>query len=137
MENITSADELKNAIQLLEFDQAEKLHRLKEQSLKSIEILKPVNILKSAVKDIVTSPHLLDNMLDTGVGLATGFLTKKIFIGSSVNIIRKLLGGILQLGITQAATQNSEFIKSFGRFVFQRIFVKNALNTEKPWQIKK
>ena len=130
METITTSDELKNAIQLLEFDQAEKLHRLKEQSLISIEILKPVNILKSAVKDIVTSPHLLDNMLDTGVGLATGFLTKKIFIGSSVNIIRKIFGAVLQLGVTQAATQNSEFIKSFGRFVFQRIFIRNGLNSK-------
>ena len=131
MENITSVDGLKNAIQLLEAEQAEKLQQLKEQSLQSIEILKPVNILKSAVKDFVSSPHLLDNVIDTGVGLATGFLTKKIFIGSSVNVIRKLLGGVLQLGITSMATQNSDFIRSFSRFVFHRIFAKKALNSAK------
>ena len=130
MENITSYDDLKNAIQFLEVEQAEKLQRLKEQSLLSIEILKPVNILKSVVKDIVSSPRILDNMIDTGVGLATGFLTKRIFIGSSVNIIRKLLGTVLQLGVTQVATQNSEFIKSFGRFIFQRILIKKGLNSK-------
>ena len=131
MENINSVDELKNAIQILQVEQADKLQRLKEQSLLSIEIIKPMNLLKSAVKDIVSGPHLLDNMVDTGVGLATGFLTKKIFIGSSVNIIRKLLGGVLQLGITSMATQNSDFIRSFSRFVFHRIFAKKALNSAK------
>jgi hypothetical protein len=70
-------------------------------------------------------------MLDTGVGLATGFLTKKIFIGSSVNLLRKLLGSVLQLGVTTIATQNSDFITSFGRFVFQKIFIKNGLNSKK------
>jgi hypothetical protein len=131
MENITSIDGLKNAIQLLEVEQAVKLQRLKEQSLLSIEILKPVNILKSAVKDIVSSPFLLDYMLDTAVGLATGFLTKRIFIGSSVNILRKLVGSVLQLVITSVATRNSDFVKSFGRFAFQRIFIKNVLNSKK------
>jgi hypothetical protein len=130
MENITSIAGLKNAIQLLEVEQAEKLEQLKEQSLLTVEILRPANLLKSALKDIVSSPHLLDNMLDTGVGLATGFLTKKIFIGSSVNILRKLFGSLLQLGVTTVATQNSDFITSFGRFVFQRIFIRNGLNSK-------
>jgi hypothetical protein len=129
MENITSTDGLKNAIQLLEVEQAEKLQRLKEQSRLTVEILRPANLLKSAVKDIISSPHLLDNMLDTGVGLVTGFISKKIFIGTSANIFRKLFGSVLQLGVTSVATQNSDFIKSFGRFVFQRIFIKKGLNS--------
>jgi hypothetical protein len=131
MENITSTDRLKNAIQLLEVEQAEKLQRLKEQSRLTVEILRPANLIKSAVKDIVSSPHLLDNVLDTGVGLVTGVLTKRIFIGSSVNIVRKLVGSVLQLGVTSVATQNSDFIRSFGRFAFHKIFNKNALNSKK------
>jgi hypothetical protein len=129
MENITSADRLKNAIQLLEVEQAEKLQLLKEQSRLTVEILRPANLIKSAVKDIVSSPHLLNNMLDTGVGLATGFLSRKLFIGTSANIFRKLFGSVLQLGVTSVATQNSDFIKSFGRFVFQRVFIRKGLNS--------
>lgn len=131
MEDITSVDKLKNAIQLLEEEQAEKLGQLKEQSLRAVEVLKPFNIIKNAVKDIVLMPHLVDNMLDTGVGLATGFLTKKIFIGSSVNLVRKLVGSLVQLGVTRAATQNSDLIKSFGKFVIHRIFTRKRLNLKK------
>jgi hypothetical protein len=130
MENITSIDGLKNAIQLLEVEKAEKLKRLKEQGRLTVEILKPSNLIKSVVKDIISSPHLLDNMLDTGVGLVTGFLSKKIFIGSSANIFRKLFGSVLQLGVTSVATQNSDFIKSFGRFLYQRIFIRKGLNSK-------
>jgi len=130
MDNITSMDELKNAIQLLEVEQSEKLQQLKKQSLLSIEIIKPLNLFKNAVKDIVKSPRLLDSMLDTGVGLATGLITKRIFIGTSANILRKLIGTVLQLGITEAATKNSDFIKSVGRFAFHKIFIKNGLKSK-------
>jgi hypothetical protein len=130
MENVSSADGLKYAIQLLEVEQVEKLQLLKEQSHLIAEILKPANLLRSALKDIVLSPHLLEDMVDTGVGLATGFFSKKIFIGSSVNLFRKLFGSVLQVGITTIVTQNSEFIKSFGQFLFQRISVKNRLNSK-------
>ena len=130
MDNITSMDELKNAIQLLEVEQSEKLQQLKKQSLLSIEIIKPLNLFKNAVKDIVKSPRLLDNMLNTGVGLATGLITKRIFIGASASIFRKLLGTVLQLGITEAATKNSDIIKSVGRFALHKIFIKKGLKSE-------
>jgi hypothetical protein len=126
MENITSVDRLKDAIQLLEIEKTEKWQLLKKQSLITVEIFKPANLLKSAAKELVSSPRLIENLFGTIVGLATGFLTKRIITGSSVNIARKLLGSVLQFGVTTIATKNSDSIKSFGRFVFRRIFIKNG-----------
>jgi hypothetical protein len=131
MEDISSADKLKDAIQLLETEQAEKWQLLKKQSLYAVEIFKPANLLKNAAKELVSSPRLLENLLGTIVGLATGFLTKKIITGSSVNIARKLLGSVLQFGVTTIATQNTDSIKSFGRFLFQRILNRNGVNYKK------
>jgi hypothetical protein len=126
MENITTDDGLKNAIQLLEEKQAEKWQLLKEQSLYTVEIFKPANLLKKAVKEFVSSPRLIDNLLETGVGLATGLLTRRIITGSSVNIIRKLLGSIVQFGVTTLATKNSDSIISFVRFIVHRISIKKV-----------
>jgi hypothetical protein len=131
MESITTADRLKDAIQLLEIEQAEKWQLLKKQSLITVEIFKPANLLKSAAKELVSSPRLIENLLGTIVGLATGFLTKKIITGSSVNIARKLLGSVLQFGVTTIATQNTDSIKTFGRFLFQRILNRNGVNYKK------
>jgi hypothetical protein len=64
------------------------------------------------------------------MGLATGYLSKKIFIGASGNKIRKLIGSIMQFGITNVVTQNSDAIKSFGRSLFQHFFHKKEKNIE-------
>ena len=86
MENITSKNSLKNAIQLLEVEQAIQGQLLKEQFYLTCESLKPVNLIKSTLKDIVLSPNLIDRILGNAIGLATGYLSKKIFIGTSGNI---------------------------------------------------
>jgi|SRR5664280_737785 len=130
MQNITSTLELKNAIQLLEAEQAENWHLMKEQFFLAIESLKPVNLIKATLKDISASPHLVDNIVATTMGLATGYLSKKVFIGTSGNIIKKLIGTILQFGITNVFAQNSDSIKLFGQSLLQRFFRKKEMNTE-------
>lgn len=125
MENITSATALKNAIQLLEAEQEINGQLLKEQFYLTVESLKPANLLRSTFHDVVSSPHLVDDLLGTAVGLATGFVSKKVvMIGASGNIIRKLIGSALQLGITTVVSQHPETIKSIGQFIFQRILHK-------------
>ena len=132
MQNITSVAELKNAIQILEFEQNLKGKILKEQFYLVYENFKPVNLLTGTLKDIVKSPYLIDNILGTAMGLATGYLSKKIFIGASGNKIKKIIGSILQFGITNVITQNSDSIKTFGRSLFQHFLRKKEMNTEKP-----
>lgn len=129
---MTSTLELKNAIQLLEAEQAENGHLLKEQFFLVIESLKPVNLLKSAIKDISSSPYLVDNIVGTAMGLATGYLSKGMFVGTSGNKIKKLIGTILQFGITNVIAQNSDSIKLFGRSLFQHFFRKKEIYTKKP-----
>jgi hypothetical protein len=125
MENITSATALKSAIQLLEVEQDIKEQLLKEQFYITFESLKPANLLRSTFHEVVSSPHLVDDILGTAVGLATGFVSKKVvMIGASGNIIRKIIGSALQLGITTVVSQHPETIKSIGHFIFQRILHK-------------
>jgi len=124
MQNITTTLELKNAIQFLEVEQAFKGQELKDQFYITYQSLKPANLILGTLKDIATSPNLIDNLLGTVIGLGTGYLSKKIVVGASGNIFRKLLGSILQVGVTNAVAQHPEGIKSFGQFIFQQIFRK-------------
>ena len=95
MQNITSVAELKNAIQLLEVEQNLKGKILKEQFYLVYENFKPVNLLTGTLKDIVKSPYLIDNILGTAMGLATGYLSNKTIVSTSGNLVRKLIGSIL------------------------------------------
>jgi len=147
MEYITSASTLKNAIQLLEIEQDIAGQLLKKQFYITYESLKPVNLLKSTFHEVISSPHLVDDVIGTGVGLATGFVSKKIvMIGASGNIIRKLLGAVLQLGVTTIVSQHPETVKSIGNFIFQRILRKkdkvlplykeNGMQKTEVWKLK-
>jgi len=119
MEAITTTDELKNAIQILEFDQQIREQQLKEQVYLAIESLKPVNLIKSTLHEVVSSPYLIDNLLGVAMGLTSGYITKKIALGKSVNVIRKILGSILEFGITNVVAQNTDSIKTFGQSIYQ------------------
>jgi hypothetical protein len=130
MQNITNAAELKNAIQLLQEEELIKRQLLKEQLNLTFESLKPINLLKKTVKDISTSPELIDSIIGHVAGLASGYLTNKIFVGKSGNLLKKIIGVILQLGVTKVVSQYPDAIRSFGRFIIDYFLRKKDTDSE-------
>lgn len=132
MQKIESVAELKNAIQVLEVEQSEKGQLLKEQFFIIYKSLRPVNFLMSTVKDIASSPYLIDNILGAAMGLVSGFLTRKIFIGASGNKLKKLIGHVLQFGVINFVAMHPGAIKTIGWSIIQRFTRKKRMNTIKP-----
>lgn len=132
MENINCTADIKNAIQLLEAEQAVKEKLLKEQFHLTFESLKPVSLLRSTIKDISSSPYLIENIIGAATGLATGFISRKIIVGASGNILRRLFGAILQFGVTNLVASHSDGIRSFTQSLFQHFFHKRNTKIEKP-----
>jgi hypothetical protein len=130
MQTITSVSELKTSILFLEAEQSIKGQLLKEQLFRTYESLKPVNLIRNTLKELSTSPYLVDNISGTAMGLLGGFLSKKIFVGTSGNLIRKLLGSVLQFGVTNVVAQNSEVIKTVGQTVLHHFFRKKLMNSK-------
>ena len=124
MENITSSAALKDAILLLETEQSIREQVLKERFYFAFESLKPVNILKNTMNDITSSPYLIDNLMGTVLGLATGYLSKKLVVGVPVSIVRKLFGTALQLGVTNVVARHPDALKLIGQFLVHRILRK-------------
>jgi hypothetical protein len=124
MKNTTSVARLKKNIQLLEEEQAFKGQLLKEQFYLTYESFKPGKLLGNTLKEMVASPYFVENVIDTTIGLATGYLSRKIVVGASSNIIRRLLGSLLQTGVTSFVTKHPDTIKSVGQAFLQNIFRK-------------
>jgi hypothetical protein len=116
MQTITATKRLENAIQLLKIDQAIQKQLLREQFQITYESLKPANLLKSSLKEIVTSPDLITNILSNVIGLTTGYFSNKIVVGTSSNVIRRILGSLLQVGVTNTVTNHPDAIKSIGMY---------------------
>jgi len=130
MRTISQTVRLHDAIQLLEEEKAYKGILLKEQFLISYESLKPINLIRSTFKEISTSPILGDNVLGAVMGLASGYLSKKIVVGGSGNIFRKLIGSVLQFGVANAVAQHPDAIRLIGQFIMQFFHRKNEVNSE-------
>lgn len=122
MEKISSTQQLQMAILLLEEEQAFKLQLMKEQFHLAYESLKPVNLIKSTLNDISSSPYLVNNLLSAIVGLFSGYVSKAAITGRSKNKFRRFLGIVIQFGITNIIAQNGKAIKSFGQYISHRIF---------------
>jgi hypothetical protein len=124
MENINSAAELKLAISEKQFELAVQGELLKEELFATFESLKPVNIIKNSLNEITSSPYLMENMLSAVVGLVGGYVSKKITIGTSHNIFRKIMGTALQFGVTNLVAQHPEALKNVGQLILEKIFHK-------------
>jgi hypothetical protein len=124
MENINSAAELKLAIQAKQFEHAIQGELLKDQLMIAFESLKPISLIKNTLSELTSSPYLIENMMSAITGLATGYVSKKIAIGTSHNIFRKIMGSVLQFSVTNLIAQHPEVLKNLGQIIIEKIFHK-------------
>jgi len=109
MQKITSAAGIKTAIHLLEIEQDEKWLQMKDQFYVTYESLKPARVLKGTLKEITSSPYLIENILGAVTGLAARYLTKKLVVLASGTVA-----------------------KTIGHHIAQRIQRNKELNPLKP-----
>jgi hypothetical protein len=124
MQKITSTSGLKDAIRLLEDQQDLQGKLLKEQFYFFTESLKPINLIKSAFSEVITSPDLSRNILNISIGIITSLFASGVIKGPSGNIIKKLLGNILKIGVPFILANNREAIQSLVQNILHRVFQK-------------
>jgi hypothetical protein len=129
MQQITSTVDLKEAIRQLEIKSNLEETCLKEDFQYALKSLNPFNILSDTIDRATSTPLLLDNIIGTLLGLATGFLSKKIIIGKTGNRLRVLFGSVIQYVVLNLISQRSNAIKSIGLHLVQSIFKNKKHNT--------
>jgi|ERR1019366_1002579 hypothetical protein len=121
MKKKNETEALNERIVLLQNKQALELKILKEQFHLTYESLKPNNLLKSTVHEVVSSPDIKDKILNNVIGLATGYLSRKVLLRASHNPIKNILGTVLQFAIANVVAKHSDTIKSTGENILQHI----------------
>jgi len=109
----TAVDSLKESIRLLEIQQAEEGQILKEQFKITYESLKLVNLVKSSLKELTDSVEIKTNLFESIISIFTGYLSKKLMIKSDGNIFKRILGLVVQFGVTNLVAKNAETIRIF------------------------
>jgi hypothetical protein len=125
MQHINSADKLKATISELEQKRALEKRMLKEQSLEAYDSIKPVNLIRSAVQDVAETPDLQDRLINATAALVAGSLSNLIFQGVSHSPLKKLVGTVIQFGVTKIIVDNPEVVKAIGLGIYKLITHKS------------
>jgi hypothetical protein len=101
---------LEAEIAFLKNKQAEDLLILKEQYYRTVESFKPVNLIKSATREFISSPNLKSNVINGAIGIGTSYLTKNLLNEDSVNPIKRVLGKVLKFAVKNFIGKKSKKI---------------------------
>ncbi len=98
--NNNQSELLNQAIESLELQQKNELRDIKNQFEKVCDSIRPINILSETISDFRSMHDVRNNVLTNVVSVATGYLSKRLILGSSQNMFKKIGGYLLQYAVT-------------------------------------
>src|SRR5438094_281099 len=101
MRKISTVAELKASIAELELKTKQQEQALKENAKSAVRSIRPGNLLRLGINKLATTPDIRRTAINTFVGLAAGYITRKFVVGKSKNIFKRTLGAAVQAGITR------------------------------------
>lgn len=119
---INNARELRVAIEALEVKKQLQKVELISQFHETADSLKPGNLIKSAIGNIMPS-EVLGNVLKTAGSVGVGLLTGKLMGGVvGVSTGGKLLTNLLNQTATRTVVNNVDTIKAYGTAIIHNLF---------------
>ncbi len=118
---------LKEEIAALEIRQAEEGRLLKEHLVVVYDMLKPINLVKNAFDEIASAVDSRKSLINSLIGLVTGYFAQKMIIGSKPGLIKKLTGVLLNYGVAAAISRYAESIKIFGLQLISQFFRQKSI----------
>ena len=125
MRNKNETEALNDLIIIQEMRYADDLAQLKNQFNVAYESVKPINLVKNLIHDVTSSPEIKNDLFTNIIGFGTGFLSKKLLLGSTHNPIKKVFGTLFEFAVANTVSKHSEGIKTIGGNLFKRFFNKN------------
>jgi hypothetical protein len=121
---------LKEAIVLLKTKQVQELTAIKTQLDLAYQSFSPSKFIKNALHDAVALPEVKNGFIDTLIGLTTGYLSKKMLIGSSNNPLKNMIGMVLEFTVANFTAKHTFIIKKVSSLLVNRILNKSKKQTQ-------
>jgi hypothetical protein len=121
---IKNAEELDIAIAELELKAAEQKKDLQETFKAVSEKFKPLNLVKSGFRSVFSGENKGD-LVNILLGLGSGFLSRKLFVGKSTGVVGKTVGKAIQWGMAGLVSKNAEKIKQKAGELIDKIFKRH------------
>jgi len=128
MKNKSATNTLNDLILIEEMKYDNDLNQLKNQFDVAYQSVQPINLIKNLVHKVSASPEIKNDLLSNIIGFGTGFVSKKILLGSLHNPVTKVLGTIFEFAVANMVSKNADGIKTIGGNLLKHFFKKNKTN---------
>ena len=115
MQNLKSSELLSQTILVLEAKQSDEAVLFKEKIQGFYESLMPINLIKNSLNQMAGTDRLKDNLISASIGIAAGYLSKRIFEGLSSSPFRRFIGTFIMYIIANSLARNLHVINFFVR----------------------
>jgi hypothetical protein len=130
MKNKNETEALNELIIIQEMRYANDLAQLKNQFDVAYESIKPLNLVKNLFREVTASPEIKNDLVSNVIGLGTGFISKKLLLGSSHNPVKKIFGTLFEFAVANMVSKHTDSIKLIGGNLLKHFLKKNKSKQE-------
>lgn len=113
MEKQSPKEALRESIRQLEIQQTKEGEELKAQFKATYESLKLVNLVKSSLKEVTESVEIKNTLFESIISVVSGYVSRKLMVSKNSNPFLKIVGLVMQFGITNLVAKNAEVIREY------------------------
>jgi len=88
------------------------------------ESMKPSNLLKAGISNMAAGPMLGEGLIKTAAGVGIAMLSKRLFLGKSPGIAKKVVGTVLEVAAANTTISQADKIKAYGKSIYRNLFRK-------------
>ena len=109
--------------QIIELERQQEVFKndLIDFSKQILEKLKPASLIHEAFSELKKDSTLSTDVVSGFIGIATGYISKILFQGTSHSPVRRLFGNALMLGVAGLVSRYPDGIKKIGKEVSRGI----------------
>lgn len=104
--------------------------QLKVHYHRTYESLRPVNIIRDTIKNVFVSPELKTGIVNYLMGIASGFIVKKVITGRSSSTLASLAGMVMELVVSRKVSSNGAEIRVLAALILRKIMDRTASGKE-------
>jgi hypothetical protein len=113
--NTPNATELlEERIKLLETEHTESRRAFRKILAETGDSLRPASMIRNMLSHTVSDNEVKAPVLDSAIGLATGFVARKLLLGSVHNPLTRMAANLVQAGISSYVAKHPDAIKNAG-----------------------
>lgn len=114
MNTLNATELLEQRIQLLESEQRESRQAFRKVLTETGDSLRPASLVRNMLSSSISDDEVKAPVMDSAIGLATGFVARKILLGSVHNPLTRMAANLLQAGISAYVAKHPDAIKQAG-----------------------